>query len=474
MRPLEIVLVLVLLLSSLQMLSPLRYRRIWISVAPIAAVVTTLCHVAGEGYRWQMFSAYALVGILILYRLLGWPPGIRASLLVGVAGLGMIGVAILLSTALPVFELPAPSGPYPVGTQSRYIVDKNDPLNATDRRRELMIQIWYPAGLSSNLKQAPYKVRGVTDLWNGRYSLAITNSYSDAQLSKAQDRYPVLLFEPSWWGQRTENTFLTEELASRGYIVIGIDHPYSSIVTAFPDGRVAKTALTVTEDYSTEAAYLRFLRATEEQISLRTQDAMFVLDALHGLNENDPQGLLNGRLDLDRVGILGFSFGGSVAAEACWRDRRFKAGVDLDGMVAGESAKNGTFAPFFFMLEDDSPVSNAQYAAVDTPAAREKAFDDEQYASMRRSVETYGAYWMIVQNTLHMDFSDSPFYSPLRTAIPGVSFDPTKRALILRKYTVAFFNKYLKGIREPLLDGPTNEFPEVRLEKVGPDRSELP
>ncbi|MGB3786915.1 MAG: hypothetical protein WA949_02820, partial [Phormidesmis sp.] len=72
-------------------------------------------------------------------------------LVVGLAiGLGILGltVSVVLPIALPVFRFPYPSGSYKIGTLTYHWVDTNRPeVFSTDpnARRELMVQIWYPA-----------------------------------------------------------------------------------------------------------------------------------------------------------------------------------------------------------------------------------------------------------------------------------------------------------------------------------------
>ncbi len=48
----------------------------------------------------------------------------------------------------------------------------------------------------------------------------------------------VLLFNHGWAGRRTQDTFLTEDLASHGYVVAAIDHTYNSVRVALPGDRI--------------------------------------------------------------------------------------------------------------------------------------------------------------------------------------------------------------------------------------------
>jgi Platelet-activating factor acetylhydrolase, isoform II len=189
-----------------------------------------------------------------------------------------------------------------------------------------------------------------------------------------------------------------------------------------------------------------------------------VLDTLVRLNANDPRGLLTGHLDLSRVGIFGFSFGGTTAAQSCRADRRFKAGLDMGGMIAGEAAEHGTSAPFFFMFEglyENAPYTiEADLSGFDDRKRREIEFSRKQFSQMQRSLSEFGGYWMSIGRIGHLNFSDSPFGSPLRYCCT----DPERTGRIISRYTLAFFDKHLKGIDQSLLDGPSPDIPEVRFE----------
>jgi predicted dienelactone hydrolase len=380
----------------------------------------------------------------------------------------LILASIVLSTILPVFRLPAPTGPYKVGTQSRHIIDVSrlDSLSdGSGSQRELVIQIWYPVDPSvRNPARAPYRDKTITTLMDAHFALVRTHSILGAQLAKAECRYPVLVYTPSWSGIRTECTFQVEELASHGYVVVGIDHPYSSRIVAFPDGRIARRKFVGKEDYSSEVAVDAFVKTADQQVRIRALDARFVLDTLERLNEDDPERLLTGSLDLTRVGIFGFSLGGGTAAETCGLDRRFKAGLDMGGMIAGESAGQGTFAPFFFMFEgmyEAFPyTAGADISGVTPRKRREIEFTRKQFEQMKASLSKFGGYWMAIDGIKHLEFCDAPFFSPLRRG----SVSPKASARIISRYVLAFFDKLLRNIEQPLLDSPTSGIPGVRFQ----------
>jgi dienelactone hydrolase len=317
-----------------------------------------------------------------------------------------------------------------------------------------MIQIWYPADVAVKGPLSTYRATSETTYWNARYSLARTHAIVDAAVSVRRKSYPVVVFAPSWWGGRSEATFQAEELASHGFIVVGMDHPYSTLLTAFPDGRLVHTKLTSGEDYSSDAGFQAFIAAADEQVKVRAEDAQSVLDTLERINENDPASLLTAHLDMNRVGILGYSIGGGAAAQACWLDRRFAAGVDLDGMLAAESEKQGTRAPFLFIF-GGFPPSRERAARAEGPSKREAEFEIRQFDQVTRSLAASGGFLLILPGQEHASFSDGPFYSPLNSMSyrRGVGAEPAAR--VVSKYVIAFFNsQFGEAIDDALLHAP--------------------
>jgi dienelactone hydrolase len=452
MRALELSIVLIVAAYAIHLLSASRADYYWLSLIPFLCLPIVAIHFLLEGYRWQMLPVYSLVCASVVYELVPRFNDIQVRYLVGLLALACLGLGVVLSTALPVFELPTPTGPHAVGTQIRHLIDNNR-LNPGDSggSRELMVQIWYPAGVAARGKVAPYRESAITSVEDARFALVKTHSIIDAMLSDSRPRFPVLLYAPSWDGMRTENTFQVEELASHGYIVVGIDHPYSSRATMFPDGRIIRTNLQNEDFYSSEATFSRFLRTAEREIRFRADDVRFVLDAFQNIDAADPENLLTDHLDLDRVGIFGFSLGGGVAAQACWLDRRLRACANLDGMMAGESLEQGTRAPFLIVSDGDPPPADS-VANASAPKRREAELDWEQFIQMRKLLSTYGGYRLTLKRAKHFNFSDYAFSSPLRKYSRSGPIDPSIAARTISQYLRAFFDRHLMNIDAPVFE----------------------
>src|SRR5262249_26408442 len=157
------------------------------------------------------------------------------------------------------------------------------------------------------------------------------------------------------------------ELASYGFVVVGIDHPYGTELTILPDGRAVRTTLCDLLDYSDDEAVRSSIRKAEGELRVRAADVRFVLDALERLNQSDSEGPFSGRLDTGRVGIFGHSFGGAVAAEVCRTDSRFQAGINLDGLIFGESMTHPIGKPFMILADDTAIPTRADLQAARGP-----------------------------------------------------------------------------------------------------------
>jgi predicted dienelactone hydrolase len=171
MRPIETVLLLANLLAFfvLAIPRPPRAVRSMRHSAPIALPIA-IAQVLVEGPRSQMVPAYALAGLFFAVWLLRYvaPSGgpvrhkrtgrLAAGLAIGLGALGL-AVSVALPVVLPVFRFPEPSGPYEIGTSTYHWVDADRPEVFTadpDDRRELMVQVWYPAEGNPSAPRAPY------------------------------------------------------------------------------------------------------------------------------------------------------------------------------------------------------------------------------------------------------------------------------------------------------------------------------
>jgi predicted dienelactone hydrolase len=182
-----------------------------------------------------------------------------------------------------------------------------------------------------------------------------------------------------------------------------------------------------------------------------------VIDRLDELDEHDPSGLLTGRLDLSRIGYLGASFGGSVVVQALLEEPRIKAGIAEDGKPYFlDEALAGLRRPFMYM-QSAAPyihATDAQLSRWNLTGTRFRVAEQDHYArQMRLFSHALGPmYTVYIRRTDHVTFSD--LYLVVR--LPSLERMRVRRAhRIINDYTLAFFERYLNGESDRLVDGMT-------------------
>jgi predicted dienelactone hydrolase len=476
MRPLEYAILVLDLLCIMWLLFPWRhFHKVTFTVLAVISIAALIVHFMAEGYRWHMLPAYSLLILsaaltlknkFVPLRKRG--PQRKTRIMAGAIGMLLLITAVLLPAyVFPVFKFGKPTGPYKVGTVSRYWIDhyrRSEWTRGSVDPRELMVQIWYPAEPGTGTGIAPYHphVKYLTDelartfglprLMLSNFYYVMSNSLPNAQISTARQHYPVLLFSHGFNGYRFQNTFQVEELASHGYIVVGIDHSYVSTGTVFPDGRVAPARRL---DNFTESAMKPFL---DEWVA----DARFVLDQLSQLNAADPGGKFTSRLDLTKVGYFGHSFGGAAAAQTLSIDSRFRAGINMDGFPFGNAHIQGVKQPFMHLQSDRSlaDISEEELTSMNMTPQKLQRYSIEWNRRMDKICDH--GYIIKIKGTKHFDFSDCPLWTPLTSWIGFTGkISPRRVHSIINAYTLAFFDQYLQGNESPLLSRPSLEYAEV-------------
>ena len=470
MRPFEIAIQCSLgIVLSASSLFP-HHRMRWINYLPFLALLLLIAHLRAEGYRWQMLPAYALVILLALLSL-WWlrhnqddKPNkwVRRASIVGLLALGL---SVMWATLLPVSSLPAPTGPHLVGTTSYQFTDETREevysAEANDKR-EIAVQVWYPTIPDSNATRAPWIRQAATfapvlaeflslpSFALNHLALLESHSFANTPLALSDDSYPVLLFSHGWTGFPAVNANQMEQLASHGYIVIGIDHTYGALATVFPDGRLIKNnpeALPDEESVPQEV----YDRASNTLVNVYANDALFMLDQLALLNAGQPDDRFTNRLDLQRIGVFGHSTGGGGMVKTCMTDERCKVGIGLDAWVkplGKEGMMEGVTQPFMFMRSE---------AWIDG--------ENDEYLAILRQHSALPHHVLGITGTTHRDFTMHSFISPLTTLLGlSGSLDAQRALKIVDDYLLAYFDQHLKGKKSTLLDAPSAAYPEVQFE----------
>ncbi|MEE1820452.1 alpha/beta hydrolase [Streptomyces sp. SP18ES09] len=343
--------------------------------------------------------------------------------------------------------LPAPTGPYAVGSSVLPLRDRSrtDPWVPSADGRALMVTVHYPAARSGGGRPAPYATREEARLLAEQLGpgvsgdvLARTRTHSGTDVRPAPGRHPLVLLSPGFSVSRWTLTHLAEDLASRGYVVASVDHAYESYGISLPDGRTLTcVACTALDEGGVHGSVVT---------STRAADMRYVLDRLTGPR---PAWRYADTIDARRVGMAGHSIGGASAATAMAADPRIDAGVDMDGRFWEDLPAEGLRGRPFLML--------GTHDGVHLPGGQDDSWD-------RTWTRLDGwKRWITVAGSEHFTFSDGPVISR-HFGLPQPEL-PTERAVaVTRTYVAAFFDQHLRGIPRPVLDGPTPENPEVHFQ----------
>jgi predicted dienelactone hydrolase len=385
-------------------------------------------------------------GTLLRMRLVRWL--LKAIAAVGI--LSFLGVASLLGLLWldhnRETKLPTPTGPFAVSRTTYVWSDPShsDPLALPGSKRELFVWIWYPAEprqpsqTLDDYLPAPWRAavehqRGVTKFLSRDLSRIRVNSIRDAVVSSQQHSYPVVLMS----GGPTSFTSLAEDLASHGYVVMGFDAPYRSSVVVFPDGRVIARA--PQNDVDSVSGNQQEQLASK-LVQTWSADMSFALDQLEQLNTSDPSGRFLGRLDMQRVGAFGHSFGGATVLQFCHDDLRCKAVIDVDGIPFGSVVHEGVTVPVMFLMSDHTRDA----------AGPEDAQIEANFRSIFARLPSDHWSEIMIKGSNHYMFSDDavlrslPLVRVLR-ALGIVGIDGRRQIALTDHYISTFFDVYLKG-----------------------------
>ena len=193
------------------------------------------------------------------------------------------GVASLL--------LPHPNGPYAVSMFVQTLTDESrmDPYSPLPHKREILVSLFTPINRNEECCQS-HAVQYMTPLVAHGYDQQAAemglynNTFSSLQLqfcypnsgshyvrsSSRTSKFPILIFSPGLGNSRLIYGAMAQNIASLGYVVITIDHPYDASIVEFPNGKIVK-GVDIDESNDTTLALATKVRAA---------DANFVLDYL--------------------------------------------------------------------------------------------------------------------------------------------------------------------------------------------------
>ena len=369
-------------------------------------------------------------------------------------------------------ELPKPVGKYIVGITQLDFTDKSRKKVFTFEEdntfREIPVIIFYPAESNEDKDSAPYSSPEVLEVLSkmtfGLISKNVakvkTNCYRNVPIASSKDKYPVILFNHGYGGYAMQNTILCSDLASLGYIVVSVGHPYESLGVKYLNGRVIKMHKSfqenlkfsnfskeykknirkvikesVKEYYSDSKAmqtaeyfFLKNKQDLNDNVKIWAADSTFIANKLEELNEGKIESIFKRKLKLNLgLGITGHSYGGATAAQTCLYDDRFVAGINMDGGTPGDFLYKDLKKPF--MLLGSHVIKNISRTTY--------------------IYNTENTYMAILDRTAHLGYTDALFIARQANIVNKIGKrEKYEFREIITNYHSIFFEKYLVGDRE--------------------------
>lgn len=400
----------------------------------------------------------------------------------GLCSILLLIVSTVLASILPVFDLPEPTGSYAVGTTTFMLEDSDRDEIITenpDDHRKLMVRAWYPSDdLNSDADQMEYMHPYEAEFFAKKYGLPAftlnhlrhieTNAYEDLTISNQESTFPVLLFSHGYNVPPATYASFMGEIASHGYIIFAVNHPYQSVATVFPDGQrvsfdyqyesknfenVWENIVELEEQFwaaESDSAKRDIIREISdlypnaEMMRQWAEDLSFVIDELEGINSQTDNRFF-GKLNLDKIGAFGHSAGGGTAGQLMLTDRRVKAGINWDGAQWADMIDSTLHQP---ILRIEVVYDSTKF----TP-------NDLVYHNGSETV----MYDLKVNEFGHSNFSDIPFLIPVQSINEAGNADPYYATELITDFSIGFFDKYLRGDADIDLRDLEGEYPEVTL-----------
>lgn len=389
-------------------------------------------NMAWKRSSFVVFAIATALGVGSLCAGAAWCAGSETS--VGTAG----------ASTDSVIHLPPVTGRYAVGVFTAYVADssRSDTTASGVAPRQLSIEVWYPADTSDQREPAVY-APGVAGL-GSEYGMLMArvrgSGTSEPRFARGLGRVPVIVLSTGRSMAAYDYTAMAEDLASHGFVVIGVNSPKLSRFIA-ANGEVVPPApaptLQMLQHFDQADAYF------EPMIQQVSADLRFVVARLE--RADHAAGVLSGHLDLHRLGMMGHSNGALAASRACAVDQHCVACLGIEGTQAREVRKRGVRKPYALLISEQS-----------------LGYDSENvYRELgARSGSRYEV--LSVRGAGHNTFTDLLL---IRPTLFRYDMAPARGMEITRTAVRAFFERELRNDKRTSLEANLAPFPEVHVQR---------
>lgn len=219
--------------------------------------------------------------------------------------------------------LPKPTGSYEVGAWSLQWTDIERDERATEDpydKRQVLLKLYYPTADTKGTRASYYNdPDAYAPIWDQSDIDLIkrvkTNAIANAKPYPQRSGFPLILLSHGWQGSHASLTIISEELASHGYVIAALDHPYM--------GHIA-----LSSDVVTEATEKQF-HSYDEVMQFYAADLDFVIAQLIKWTEQPDSAFVH-HIDFTRVIAVGHSSGFLAARGLALRNRSVSCMVNID------------------------------------------------------------------------------------------------------------------------------------------------
>jgi|LGOV01.1.fsa_nt_gb dienelactone hydrolase len=367
-------------------------------------------------------------------------------------------------------ELIKPTGTYKVGVRRYDFIDESRiqvfHFEKKDTPRKIPVIIYYPSDDIEINETTSYLSKECAKMISKNYFYLVprnlhkvkTHLYKNVSISKKHETFPIVLYSHGYGGYMENNTMLLSNLASLGYVVVSIGHPYEAGVVQYKDkvtveihpefrkmikgtkesnyqmaNILKRKCNTDDEILQLEKDYNSLIpQELNTHIGVWVEDTNFVADKMEQLNSGEISSVFKGQLNFDNgIGVIGHSYGGSTAGQACWKEKRYTCGINIDCGTFGEYGSKDIRTPFMTI-----GTNIINYIGKSTFIKNSK-----------------DSYMVTISDTAHLGYTDALFTSRLLNLFKSLGKrDKYDFNNIFTQYVKQFLDKYLKQIDSASLD----------------------
>lgn len=357
--------------------------------------------------------------------------------------------------------LPAPDGPFSVGTREFTLTDFSR-VEKNNTPRKIGLKAWYPAEPSSLPYETYLADEEMAQMHAGEganYLVYLTHLPTHAQPMAAFAPHaipsPVILFSHGHSLSNRSNSLVCESLASWGYTLLAVGHTGEGCCTLIDEIKIpmdkeimscmraeGEQIRKESPGFSMKKNASEFLRrwilqgkVSRERLEVWTRDLQYVADWVDR-NEDD---FFKDRLHTNRFAVFGHSFGGAASIRVLHYDSRFVCAVNMDGAQFG-----GDF------LEQE--VVKPAMVLARNPLALRSGY----------SVSQRGMVWLGIPSANHLNFTDGSLVYGCIPRLLGLNgrINSKRMIVLMRAILRSFFDQYYLGIGHNFYEI-IKKFPEI-------------